>query len=545
MKISWRIWVLLIILVFSLLSIGFSFQKGVVIKSVERNSTAFNEGLRQGDIIKEINGKKIENKEDYTKSIDNIFASQKLLKGIQLSQLNQSGLNKTNQSSDLNDTLSEIKESESDLISVRIKTKDKDIILFDNEPPKIIVDNIPRTKIRTGLDISGGSRAVVKPERDLSGSEIDDLIAVTRNRLNVFGISDLTIRGVTDLAGNNFMMIEVAGATPGDLEELVAKQGKFEAKIGNETAFVGGKKDITNVCRNDASCSGIYSCDRFEQGNVCQFRFVIYLSEDAAKRHADITEKLDINITSDLADQYLEKPLDLYLDDNLVDSLLISENLKGRVTTQIQIQGSGTGTSQQEAYNEATAQMNKLQTVLITGSLPFKLEIVKLDSISPLLGEEFIRNILLAGTASIIAVSLIVFLRYRNIKVSLAILLTSFSEIVIILGIASFIKWNLDLPSIAGILVTIGTGVDQQIVIIDESRMKRQTRGLKERMKRAFFVVIAAFFTSVASLLPLNWAGGGLLRGFAITTIIGITAGILITRPAFIDIIKRIEEKTV
>ena len=542
MKLSWRIWVLIVILVFSFLSIGFSFQKGVVIKSVEHNSTAFNEGLRQGDIVKEIDGQKVENKEDYAKVINDIFVNQRLLKGIQLSQL----INNTNKS-ELNKTLSDTESPDikEDLISFRIKTKDKDVILFDNEPPKIIVDNVPRTKIRTGLDISGGSRAVVKPERDLSGSEIDDLIAVTRNRLNVFGISDLTIRGVTDLAGNNFMMIEVAGATPSDLEELVAKQGKFEAKIGNDTAFVGGKKDITNVCRNDASCSGIYSCDRFEQGYVCQFRFVIYLSEDAAKRHADITEGLDINITSDLADQYLEKPLDLYLDDNLVDSLLISESLKGRVTTQIQIQGSGTGASQQEAYNEATAQMNKLQTVLITGSLPFKLEIVKLDSISPLLGDEFIRNILLAGIASIIAVSLIVFLRYRNIKVSLAILLTSFSEIVIILGIAGFIKWNLDLPSIAGILVTIGTGVDQQIVIIDESRMKRHTRGLKERMKRAFFVVIAAFFTSVASLLPLNWAGGGLLRGFAITTIIGITAGILITRPAFIDIIKKIEEKTV
>ena len=205
MKISWRIWVLLIVLVFSLLSIGFSFQKGVVIKSVERNSTAFNEGLRQGDIIKDINGQKIENKEDYARVIDNIFA-QNLLKGIQLPQI----INKTNQSSELNITLPDIKEVDSDLISLRIKTKDKDVILLVNESPKIIVDDIPRTKIRTGLDISGGARAIVKPERDLSRAELDDLIAVTRNRLNVFGISDLAIRGVTDLAGNNFMMIEVA-----------------------------------------------------------------------------------------------------------------------------------------------------------------------------------------------------------------------------------------------------------------------------------------------------------------------------------------------
>jgi len=42
--------------------------------------------------------------------------------------------------------------------------------------------------------------------------------------------------------------------------------------------------------------------------------------------------------------------------------------------------------------------------------------------------------------------------------------------------------------------------------------------------------------------LPLYWAGAGLFKGFAITTIIGITAGVLLTRPAFSDMIKKIED---
>ena len=61
-------------------------------------------------------------------------------------------------------------------------------------------------------------------------------------------------------------------------------------------------------------------------------------------------------------------------------------------------------------------------------------------------------------------------------------------------------------------------------------------------MKRALFILIATYFTAVVSLLPLMVAGAGLLKGFAVTSIIGITVGILITRPAFADMIKKIEE---
>jgi preprotein translocase subunit SecD len=302
--------------------------------------------------------------------------------------------------------------------------------------------------------------------------------------------------------------------------------------------FVGGEDDIKSVCRNDATCAGIDRCFRVEGGELCRFRFVIYLSEQAAKTHAEITSKLGLNVTD--SGRYLDKKLDLYLDDKLVDSLFISEDLKGKETTQIQIQGSGPGATRAEAATEAQKQMNKLQTVLITGSLPFKLEIIKLDTISPLLGERFLFTVLIAGLSAIIGVGIIILIRYKSLKLSMALLLTLVSEIIIILGFASMINWNLDLASIAGILAVIGTGVDQQIVILDESRLGK-TYSMKERLKRALFVIISAYFTSLVSLLPLYWAGAGLLKGFAVTTIIGITSAVLITRPAFADIVKKIE----
>ena len=87
----------------------------------------------------------------------------------------------------------------------------------------------------------------------------------------------------------------------------------------------------------------------------------------------------------------------------------------------------------------------------------------------------------------------------------------------------------------------MGTGVNDQIVIIDESVSNLQI-SIKERIKRALFIIFGAFFTIVAAMLPLLWAGAGLLRGFALTTIFTVLAGILVTRPAFADILKKIQK---
>ena len=65
---------------------------------------------------------------------------------------------------------------------------------------------------------------------------------------------------------------------------------------------------------------------------------------------------------------------------------------------------------------------------------------------------------------------------------------------------------------------------------------------MREGIKLAFFVIVGSFLTNVASMLPLFWTGAGMLRGFALTTILGVSVGILITRPAFADIIKKIQE---
>lgn len=506
MKFTLRIWILIIALFLALLSVApwKSFDKGVVVESMLLDSPALEAGLKSGQIITDIDGKTINNLEDYTSVI--------------------SGKGLTNKSE-----------------KTIITTKEGEFIIFSNESLGLTVSSLPKSSIKTGLDLSGGSRAIIKAkDKELSSSEASDLIQVLSNRFNVYGIADVKVLPVSDLDGKNFVLIEIAGATPNDLKNLISQQGKFEAKIANETVFIGGNRDIASVCRNDATCAGIESCFANEGGGYfCNFRFSIYLSEEAAKRHAEITSNLSVNSTAQ--GNYLSEKLDLYLDDKLVDSLLISEDLKGRETTQIAISGSGQGADKQEAIENAEAEMHNLQTILITGSLPYQLEIVKLDSLSPSLGKEFTKNIIFLALFVFFIISILLFIKYKKIKITLAVILTMFSEALLTLGIAALISWNLDAPSIAGIIIGMGTGVNDQIVIIDESVSNKKIT-LKERIKRALFIIFGAFFTIVAAMLPLFWVGAGMLKGFALTTIISVSVGILITRPAFADIIRKIEE---
>tara|TARA_Y100000310_G_C20031141_1_gene511852 strand:+ start:62 stop:451 length:390 start_codon:yes stop_codon:yes gene_type:complete len=119
--------------------------------------------------------------------------------------------------------------------------------------------------------------------------------------------------------------------------------------------------------------------------------------------------------------------------------------------------------------------------------------------------------------------------------------ITLVSEILIILGLAAFIGWNLDLAAIAGIIAAVGTGVDDQIVITDEIMKGQRERffSWKEKIKRAFYIILVAYFSTVVAMMPLWGAAAGLLRGFAITTILGVSIGVLVTRPAFAAMLER------
>jgi len=77
-------------------------------------------------------------------------------------------------------------------------------------------------------------------------------------------------------------------------------------------------------------------------------------------------------------------------------------------------------------------------------------------------------------------------------------------------------------------------------VITDET-LKGETRMIfnwKERIKNAFFIIMGSYFTTIVAMIPLIFAGAGLLKGFAITTVIGFSIGVFITRPVYARLIE-------
>ena len=230
----------------------------------------------------------------------------------------------------------------------------------------------------------------------------------------------------------------------------------------------------------------------------------------------------------------------MVLDDKEVDRLRIGAELKGRAATNIQISGSGSGKTQAEALSVSLENMKRLQTIIITGSLPTKLNIVKLDTISATLGKEFLQNVMLVGVIAIFAVITIVVIRYRQVKVIIPMTFALISEIVLILGFAALVGWNLDLAAIAGIIVMAGTGVNHLVIITDEALKGEAVLDWKQKIKNAMIIVMGAYLTTFSGMLPLWFAGAGILKGFAFTTIAGTTFGVFIARPAYAAIIEKL-----
>ena len=151
---------------------------------------------------------------------------------------------------------------------------------------------------------------------------------------------------------------------------------------------------------------------------------------------------------------------------------------------------------------------------------------------------------ILAGFVAIIGVTIIIILRYRHPKLVLPMMIVTISEVIITTGVATVIGWTIDLAAIGGIIAAVGTGINDQIIILDQTlKGEVENLSLKERLKRAFFIIFGAAGTMIVAMLPLTFVGFGVLRGFAIVTIIGVLTGIIITRPAYGKIIESLTKK--
>jgi preprotein translocase subunit SecD len=362
--------------------------------------------------------------------------------------------------------------------------------------------------IQQGLDLKGGSEIQLQLAHPVDTDTMSKVTNVLDKRLNAFGVTDVQVRA----SGNQSVIVEIAGVQPQDVAKVVGTPGVFVATIDNQTALNG--TDITAVKPYQVT------------GNTWEVPFTVTLS--GAQTFAK------------LANGKAGTPVNMYLDGNLVSSPQIGADLANGVpSTDVQVSGTENTSAQ------AQAQAKSIQVVLESGALPVSVSIVGINSVSADLGSQFKTGALVAGFLALMVIAIIVFIRYRTPVLVLPIMITSIAELILILGVASVTRWNIDLAAIAGIIAAIGTGVDDQIIITDEVlkkgiQTKRTITALKFKINNAFFIIFASAATLIAAMLPLAYVGFsrgatgiGLLSGFAFTTIVGVLIGIFITRPVY------------
>lgn len=194
------------------------------------------------------------------------------------------------------------------------------------------------------------------------------------------------------------------------------------------------------------------------------------------------------------------------------------------------------------------SEAQQLQVTLRAGAMPTSVDISSgtVQFLSPSQASEFKVFSLIIGILTVVAVALAVAYRYRDPVVAAPMTLTAMSEIWILLGFVALVQLPLDLSHIAGLIAVVGTGVDDLIIIADEVLAGGDVstkRVFESRFKKAFWVIGVAAVTTIIAMSPLAFLSLGDLQGFAIVTIVGILIGVLVTRPAYGDILKYIVER--
>jgi preprotein translocase subunit SecD len=224
--------------------------------------------------------------------------------------------------------------------------------------------------------------------------------------------------------------------------------------------------------------------------------------------------------------------------------LLSAPLLNSGVTSGIQsytytVTGGVTATSAQEKALEARDRVKSMESILKGGSLPVQISLGSRTTVPASLGSEFLKLSLIAIVTSLVAISALIGLRYRNLRATAPIMLISMAELVILISILG--SFTIDLAAMAGIIAAVGVGVDAQIVITDEL-LKKDKRRTAEKIELAFGIIKTNATVAIFAMVPLLFSGLVEIIGFAESTILGALLGYLLTRPAYATIVEKVVE---
>ena len=178
-------------------------------------------------------------------------------------------------------------------------------------------------------------------------------------------------------------------------------------------------------------------------------------------------------------------------------------------------------------FSQESAQ--DLALVLRAGALPASIKYLEERTVGPSLGADSIREGVRASIASIVVVMIFLVIYYRLSGVNAVVAL--FLNLIILVAFMAYAGAVLTLPGIAGVILTIGMGVDSNVLVFERIREelrngKAPASAVDLGFERAFLTIIDTHVTTIVSAIFLFLFGTGPVRGFAVTLVIGLLANV-------------------
>jgi preprotein translocase subunit SecD len=239
-----------------------------------------------------------------------------------------------------------------------------------------------------------------------------------------------------------------------------------------------------------------------DSSNPGQWVVDFTLSSDAARRFGPFTQT---NIGRQMA---------VVLDGRVQ----MAAEIKNRIEDQGMIEGQ---------YSQESA--HELAEILRAGALPASIKYLEERTVGPSLGADSIRHGVQASVLSLLVVMafMLVYYRISGANAVLALIL----NLIILMAALAFFGAVLTLPGIAGVILTIGMGVDSNVLVFERIREelrngKSAASAVDAGFDKAFLTIIDTHVTTVVSAFFLFIFGSGPIKGFAITLTVGLIANV-------------------
>ncbi|SHG71758.1 preprotein translocase subunit SecD [Halobaculum gomorrense] len=405
---------------------------------------------------------------------------------------------------------------------------------------ELVADNATQQRLANALDAAGFEYETVRD--GVTEATREQTVAVLRSKINAAGLSGGTVQTVETISNEHFVLIEVPNQDRSEVVDIVNSRGTVQIAAyhrvtrNNTTRYV----NTTVITQEDFQTVG--TAQQGGQGTGPHVPVSIKPSE--AERVQRLFVQTGVAGQGGTDCSYRQSPQStepcilVIRDGNVVSSFGMNPSLAQSMHND--------EWAQDPQFILVTGSFERAQAVSIdlrAGALPAALALDEgtTSSISAAQGENFKRDSLIIGLLAVLTVAGVVFARYSRPQVAAPMVVTALSEVVILLGFAAFIQYPLDLSVIAGFIAVIGTGVDDLVIIADEVMAEgavNSRRVFESRFRKAFWVIGAAAATTIVAMSPLAFLSLGDLQGFAIFTILGVLVGVLVTRPAYGDILR-------